>query len=154
MKSEAHCFKERGNIVLVPQPSDDPNDPLNWPNWKRRVAYFSVAIFAGLGTWVVSGIGSGLILIMNEFGEDLQDTVNGAINWSILTLGFAVTSLVMTTDHIEFFLDPLFNVFWHKAYIPKCVNRSISYINLESQGNVLQQCRSSKHPKCIFLSRW
>ncbi|RDW78206.1 MFS transporter-17 [Coleophoma crateriformis] len=22
-------------IILVPQPSDDPNDPLNWPLWKR-----------------------------------------------------------------------------------------------------------------------
>ncbi|KAF7502229.1 hypothetical protein GJ744_006427 [Endocarpon pusillum] len=24
-----------GTIILVPQPSDDPNDPLNWPLWKR-----------------------------------------------------------------------------------------------------------------------
>jgi MFS family permease len=24
-----------GKILLVPQPSDDPNDPLNWPRWKR-----------------------------------------------------------------------------------------------------------------------
>ncbi|KAI9670447.1 MAG: hypothetical protein M1829_004770 [Trizodia sp. TS-e1964] len=23
------------DIILVPQPSDDPNDPLNWPLWKR-----------------------------------------------------------------------------------------------------------------------
>jgi hypothetical protein len=22
------------HIVLVPQPSDDPNDPLNWPRWQ------------------------------------------------------------------------------------------------------------------------
>jgi hypothetical protein len=88
--ADEHRFKERNKVVLVPQPSGDPNDPLNWPNWKRRAAYISVAIFAGLGTWVVSGIGSGLVLIMIEFGEDLQDTVNGAINWSILTLGFGV----------------------------------------------------------------
>ncbi|CAG8099389.1 unnamed protein product, partial [Penicillium nalgiovense] len=24
-------------IILVPQPSDDPNDPLNWPLWRRDV---------------------------------------------------------------------------------------------------------------------
>ncbi|KAL8695450.1 MAG: hypothetical protein Q9218_000028 [Villophora microphyllina] len=24
-------------IILVPQPSDDPNDPLNWPLWKRDI---------------------------------------------------------------------------------------------------------------------
>lgn len=23
------------NIVLIPQPSNDPNDPLNWPLWQR-----------------------------------------------------------------------------------------------------------------------
>lgn len=28
--------KYRGEtIILVPQPSDDPNDPLNWPLWVR-----------------------------------------------------------------------------------------------------------------------
>lgn len=24
-----------GDIVLVPQPSSNPNDPLNWPLWQR-----------------------------------------------------------------------------------------------------------------------
>ncbi|KAL1843383.1 hypothetical protein VTJ49DRAFT_1970 [Mycothermus thermophilus] len=36
-------------IILVPQPSDDPNDPLNWPIWKRDLITFilsMVAIFA------------------------------------------------------------------------------------------------------------
>ncbi|KUJ22371.1 MFS transporter-like protein [Mollisia scopiformis] len=29
-------------IILVPQPSDDPNDPLNWPLWKRDLILLSV----------------------------------------------------------------------------------------------------------------
>ncbi|KAK4158085.1 hypothetical protein C8A00DRAFT_11136 [Chaetomidium leptoderma] len=36
-------------VILVPQPSDDPNDPLNWPLWKRDLITFilsMVAIFA------------------------------------------------------------------------------------------------------------
>ncbi|KAF4636346.1 hypothetical protein G7Y89_g1735 [Cudoniella acicularis] len=36
-------------IILVPQPSDDPNDPLNWPLWKRDFILFIlslVSIFA------------------------------------------------------------------------------------------------------------
>lgn len=28
-------YDSSGRYVLVPQPSDDPNDPLNWPRWKR-----------------------------------------------------------------------------------------------------------------------
>lgn len=36
-----------GQIVLVPQPSDSPNDPYNWPKWKKRM--FTVAIAYGCG---------------------------------------------------------------------------------------------------------
>lgn len=25
-------------IILQPQPSDDPNDPLNWDRWKKEVS--------------------------------------------------------------------------------------------------------------------
>ncbi|OSS53973.1 hypothetical protein B5807_01784 [Epicoccum nigrum] len=30
-------YDKTGKTLLVPQPSDDPNDPLNWPLWKRDV---------------------------------------------------------------------------------------------------------------------
>ncbi|KAF2463590.1 MFS general substrate transporter, partial [Lindgomyces ingoldianus] len=37
-------------IILVPQPADDPNDPLLWPTWKREIAFaflfFNCIIFA------------------------------------------------------------------------------------------------------------
>ncbi|KAF7549257.1 hypothetical protein G7046_g8408 [Stylonectria norvegica] len=36
-----------GTIILIPQPSDDPNDPLNWPLWRRDLTTF-VLCFAGV----------------------------------------------------------------------------------------------------------
>ncbi|OJD32196.1 major facilitator superfamily [Diplodia corticola] len=62
-----HGTGKNSHIVLVPQPSDDPNDPLNWPLWKKDVAYASVfvgtIIFAAVpapmlapATVVLSGI--------------------------------------------------------------------------------------------------
>ncbi|CEN61558.1 hypothetical protein ASPCAL08212 [Aspergillus calidoustus] len=33
-------------ILLVPQPSDDPNDPLNWPLWKRDLTLFALSLVA------------------------------------------------------------------------------------------------------------
>ncbi|KAL8856982.1 MAG: hypothetical protein Q9178_006387 [Gyalolechia marmorata] len=30
-------YDKSNTIILVPQPSDDPNDPLNWPLWKRDI---------------------------------------------------------------------------------------------------------------------
>lgn len=38
LESTAHLKKGIGKdneIVLIPQPSSDPNDPLNWPLWQR-----------------------------------------------------------------------------------------------------------------------
>ncbi|KAK4100904.1 MFS general substrate transporter [Parathielavia hyrcaniae] len=37
-------------IILVPQPSDDPNDPLNWPLWKRDLITFILSLVAILAT--------------------------------------------------------------------------------------------------------
>ena len=31
-----------GKFVLVPQPSDDPNDPLNWPRWRKEMFIVTV----------------------------------------------------------------------------------------------------------------
>lgn len=39
-----------GDIILVPQPSDDPNDPLNWPLWKRDLITFILSLTAIFGT--------------------------------------------------------------------------------------------------------
>ncbi|KAF5865627.1 hypothetical protein ETB97_003045 [Aspergillus alliaceus] len=35
-------------ILLVPQPSDDPNDPLNWPLWKRDITLLALSFVAVL----------------------------------------------------------------------------------------------------------
>lgn len=49
--SESHERLKRGSgkeshIVLVPQPADDPNDPLNWSN-SKKMAVFAIIL---LGT--------------------------------------------------------------------------------------------------------
>jgi hypothetical protein len=31
-----------GQNVLVPQPSDSPNDPYNWPRWKKEMVYHNL----------------------------------------------------------------------------------------------------------------
>src|SRR5437762_3245264 len=75
--------KKGSDIVLVPQPSNDLNDPLNWPAWKKATAFVSIGIFSFVGGWTVAGIASGIVLLMNEFHNDLNNTVNGSIEWAI-----------------------------------------------------------------------
>lgn len=35
-----HGLGKNAHIILVPQPSDDPNDPLNWPQWKKHMVSY------------------------------------------------------------------------------------------------------------------
>lgn len=37
-----------GRTVLAPQPSSDPNDPLNWSQWKKTVVLLVVSATAFL----------------------------------------------------------------------------------------------------------
>lgn len=36
-----------GQVVLIPQPSDSPSDPYNWPKWKKEL--FMVTVVYGTG---------------------------------------------------------------------------------------------------------
>ena len=82
----------------MPQPTDDINDPLNWPKWKKIAAFIPIVTFAALTNWVVAGPGTAIPQLMVEFHLDLDQVVNGLINWVVLTLGLGVI-----TSLIEFF---------------------------------------------------
>lgn len=34
---EAYLLQRHGTLDLIPMPSSDPADPLNWPSWKVRL---------------------------------------------------------------------------------------------------------------------
>lgn len=75
---------------MVPQPSDDVNDPLNWPTIKKGLAFGPIIVFAFLGNWVVAGLGVALLLLIDDFGRDLNATSQGMIGFSVLALGAGV----------------------------------------------------------------
>jgi hypothetical protein len=43
------------HVVLIPQPSNDPNDPLNWPLWQRDGLLFllTMCVLLSIGGYVV-----------------------------------------------------------------------------------------------------
>ncbi|KAK7969793.1 hypothetical protein PG988_008866 [Apiospora saccharicola] len=48
---EARGLKcDKNGIILHPQPSDDPNDPLNWPLWQRDLITFVLSMTAIFAT--------------------------------------------------------------------------------------------------------
>lgn len=56
------------DIILVPQPSNSPRDPLNWPLWKKD---FMFLIFSSntavIGAWLLM-LSPGYFVIAEEFG--------------------------------------------------------------------------------------
>ena len=102
----AHQFKDKGNtdIVLVPQPSDDVNDPLNWPAWKKALAFSTILVFTSLVTWTIGGLGTAIVLLIQEFGRDLNATATNLISWSVLTLGAGV--IPPSSPYFRVFLLP------------------------------------------------
>ncbi|AEO55516.1 hypothetical protein MYCTH_2299442 [Thermothelomyces thermophilus ATCC 42464] len=75
-------------VILVPQPSDDPNDPLNWPLWKRDLITFILSMVAIFATCL------GPILAANTVTLGLYYTTSFAkiaelTGWYLLGVGIA-----------------------------------------------------------------
>ncbi|KAL4930619.1 putative MFS transporter [Aspergillus undulatus] len=59
-------------ILLVPQPSDDPNDPLNWPLWKRDLTLFSLSLVAVLCATTSSVMAAGTVALSVYFRKSFM----------------------------------------------------------------------------------
>lgn len=75
-----------GHTVLVPQPSDDPNDPLNWSWTRKHLMLAVVSTTAFLGDYG-SGAGIPLIVLQGEEWGLSPAKVNEAGNLNVLMLG-------------------------------------------------------------------
>ncbi|KAH8116746.1 MFS general substrate transporter, partial [Phellopilus nigrolimitatus] len=67
----AEVKRGKGGVILVPQPSDSPNDPLNWPAWRKMMLMFTVTFGAGVVGAFGPIINSGLVKV----AEDLDTNV-------------------------------------------------------------------------------
>ncbi|KIH89346.1 cycloheximide resistance protein [Sporothrix brasiliensis 5110] len=77
------------NVVLSPQPTSSPNDPLNWPVWKKDL----VLLITGLSAGVVGAYGPmlspGFVVIAADLGID-TNTLSQATAWVVLVIGLSL----------------------------------------------------------------
>ncbi|KAL4954657.1 major facilitator superfamily domain-containing protein [Aspergillus filifer] len=93
-----HRTKGDSRMLLVPQPSiNDPNDPLRWPGWKKKITFFNACWYAFMGAITGPIMAAGMEELSGTFGKTLQTLTyaNGAclINqgvWNCLWMPFAV----------------------------------------------------------------
>ncbi|KAF7553538.1 hypothetical protein G7Z17_g3545 [Cylindrodendrum hubeiense] len=79
--------RESGKLVLVPHPSSDPNDPLNWSKLRKAVNYILVCYFT-LMTFILVDIGTvawGPVSV--ELGITFKD-LNNSLASNLAGLGF------------------------------------------------------------------
>lgn len=56
-----------GKIILEPQPEDGPNDPLNWPKWRRDAALLSIGLYCMVGGGQTSVLAAGFTDIAHDY---------------------------------------------------------------------------------------
>lgn len=59
-------------IVLFPQPRNDPNDPLNWPIWRRDVALLVIGFHSFMSGGQTPILASGFSIMAKEFDVTLN----------------------------------------------------------------------------------
>ncbi|KAG5363760.1 putative MFS-type transporter [Yarrowia sp. B02] len=59
-------------IVLFPQPRNDPNDPLNWPIWRRDIALLVIGFHSFLAGGQTPILASGFSIMAKEFDVTLN----------------------------------------------------------------------------------
>ena len=77
------------DVILVPQPSDSPNDPLNWPQWQKEM----ILLIVGLSAAVVGAYGPMLSPGFVEISAQLHITVeilSQSTAWLILMIGLSL----------------------------------------------------------------
>ncbi|KAF7560197.1 hypothetical protein G7046_g3956 [Stylonectria norvegica] len=83
----AHAQHLAGNdTILVPQPSDDPNDPLSWPKSRKHMAFAAVCMFACFNNISGTVLSDSFYTIAVDL-EVSVDKATGLISWVILVLG-------------------------------------------------------------------
>ena len=80
------------DIVLVPRPSNDVNDPLHLPQWKKWAAFINVCVLTFMINAWIGGLAPAFFLLSKEFNLSVAESTNLLI-WPVLTAGLCVSSI-------------------------------------------------------------
>ncbi|KAF5356150.1 hypothetical protein D9756_003690 [Leucocoprinus leucothites] len=87
------------HVILVPQPSDDPKDPLNWPRWKKETCFWTLAFAASLDGALSPMVGPGYVLLSQQFGISVDAVASG---FGSILLGLGCFMLVQNALAAKF----------------------------------------------------
>jgi hypothetical protein len=123
-----HGTGKNAHIVLAPQPSEDPNDPLNWPTWRKEI-HALILLYGSMLYAATNGplLNASLFVIATDLNRSITDcAVLGGYNLLAAgCAGYLILSILRfsVTDDIDLLcarfhesgesalssLDPLFS---------------------------------------------
>ncbi|KAL6411958.1 hypothetical protein AUP68_04338 [Ilyonectria robusta] len=62
-----------GHTVLLPQPTEDPSDPLNWPSWKKHAILLTIAWGAFCADFTSAAGSAPILLQAMEWHESIAN---------------------------------------------------------------------------------
>ncbi|RLV92247.1 Efflux pump vrtL [Spathaspora sp. JA1] len=68
---EQYLISRHGSVQLDPLPSADPQDPLNWPDWKKNYEILLIAFGTFSSTFMAAGLTPAFETMAEEYGVPL-----------------------------------------------------------------------------------
>ncbi|WPK23897.1 hypothetical protein PUMCH_001147 [Australozyma saopauloensis] len=99
----------KDNVILVPQPSDSVNDPLNWPQWKKLWNFFVLAVITGFTA------------ATSNDAAALQDTLNKKYDISYAVMNTGAGALFVAIGWTTFLLTPVASLYGRKISYFICI---------------------------------
>lgn len=92
-------------IVLIPQPSDSPDDPLNWPLWQRDFIVFILCMISVLAATLGPLLAANTIFLTSVFTDNNLTDITLLTGWHLFGVGcsgfiFVATGTVWGKRHL------------------------------------------------------
>ncbi|KAI6374364.1 hypothetical protein MCOR25_003153 [Pyricularia grisea] len=100
-----------GEIILVPTPSDDPNDPLNWPQWYKNVVAALICCAMLMCNFLAAGPTIALVDTALDFFPDAAepDSNSDAYGDAVTAVAYYFTATSLLQGVSNFVWVPLAN---------------------------------------------
>ncbi|RPD64560.1 MFS general substrate transporter [Lentinus tigrinus ALCF2SS1-7] len=98
-KDLKHGTGRYAHVILIPQPSDDPRDPLNWPSWKKEACFWTLSFGTSLTGALSPLVSAGYVLLSKQFNVSVDDVTS---SFGILLLGLGICMIVQNALAVKF----------------------------------------------------
>ncbi|KAI9757376.1 MAG: hypothetical protein M4579_003490 [Chaenotheca gracillima] len=96
-----------GQIVLDPQPDESPNDPLNWPAWRRDVALLSLGFYCMIGGGMTPILAAGFQKVADSYDVSIPQV---ALTTGLYMMGLGLGSVISSPTAILYGKRPVYLV--------------------------------------------